>query len=54
MENEHIMVAFDKETGYIKNLVSKETGVEFASDNYVAIPTFSFLYKNIFAKLLTN
>ncbi len=39
MENEHIMVAFDKETGYIKNLVSKESGVEFASENYVAIPT---------------
>ena len=26
----------DKETGYIKNLVSKESGVEFASENYVA------------------
>jgi alpha-mannosidase len=33
------MVAFDKETGYIKNLVNKENGVEYASSNYVAIPT---------------
>jgi len=39
MENEHIMVAFDRETGYIKNLVNKENGVEYASENYVAIPT---------------
>ena len=39
MENEHIMVAFDRETGYIKNLVNKENGVEYASENFVAIPT---------------
>lgn len=39
MENEHIMVAFDRETGYIKNLVNKENGVEYAGENYVAIPT---------------
>lgn len=39
MENEHIMVVFDKETGYIKNLVNKENGVEYASENFVAIPT---------------
>ncbi|MBR2875994.1 MAG: alpha-mannosidase [Clostridia bacterium] len=39
MENEHIMVSFDTTTGYIKNLVNKENGVEFAGDNFVAIPT---------------
>jgi alpha-mannosidase len=39
MENEHIMVVFDKETGYIKNLVNKENGVEYASENFIAIPT---------------
>ena len=39
MENEHIMVSFDTETGYIKNLVNKENGVEYAGENFVAIPT---------------
>ena len=39
MENEHIMVSFDTTTGYIKNLVNKENGVEYAGDNFVAIPT---------------
>ncbi len=39
MENEYMMVAFDAETGYIKNLVSKQNNVEYAEDNFVAIPT---------------
>ena len=39
MENEYVMVAFDTETGYIKNLVYKENGAEYASENFIAIPT---------------
>ncbi len=39
MENEYVCVELDKQTGYIKSLVNKETGDEFAGDNFLAIPT---------------
>lgn len=39
MENEYIAVEFDSQTGYIKSLVNKENGTEYAGDNFLAIPT---------------
>ncbi len=39
MENEYMSVELDKETGYIKSLINKETGVEYAGENFLAIPT---------------
>lgn len=39
MENEYISVEFDSETGYIKSLVNKETGVDYAAEKFLAIPT---------------
>ena len=39
MENEFISVELDAQTGYIKSLVNKETNTEYASDNFLAIPT---------------
>ena len=39
MENEFVSVELDKETGYIKSLINKETGDEYAGDNFLAIPT---------------
>ncbi|MEE1503536.1 MAG: glycoside hydrolase family 38 C-terminal domain-containing protein [Acutalibacteraceae bacterium] len=39
MENEFISVELDSQTGYIKSLVNKETETEYASDNFLAIPT---------------
>lgn len=39
MENEYVCVELDKQTGYIKSLVNKETGDEYAGDNFLAIPT---------------
>ena len=39
MENEFLSVELDSETGYIKSLVNKETDTEYASDNFLAIPT---------------
>lgn len=39
MENEFISVELDSETGYIKSLVNKETDTEYASDNFLSIPT---------------
>ena len=39
MENEFISVELDSQTGYIKSLVNKETDTEYASDNFLAIPT---------------
>ncbi|MBO5895745.1 MAG: alpha-mannosidase [Clostridia bacterium] len=39
MENEFMSVEFDGQTGYIKSLVDKATGVNLADDNFLAIPT---------------
>lgn len=39
MENEFMSVELDSETGYIRSLVDKKSGVEYASDNFLAIPT---------------
>ncbi len=39
MENEYISVELDSQTGYIRSLVNKLTGDEYAQDNYLAIPT---------------
>jgi alpha-mannosidase len=39
MENQYMSVEFDKETGFIKSLVDKNTGVDYASENFLAIPT---------------
>ena len=39
MENEFVSVELDSETGYIKSLVNKETGVDYAEDNFLSIPT---------------
>lgn len=39
MENEFVAVELDADTGYIKSLTDKETGVEYAGDNFLAIPT---------------
>ena len=39
MENEFMSVELDSETGYIKSLVDKKSGVEYAGDNFLAIPT---------------
>ncbi len=39
MENEFMTVELDCETGYIKSLVDKKSGVEYAGDNFLAIPT---------------
>ena len=39
MENEHMTVELDSQTGYIKSLVDKKSGVEYASENFLAIPT---------------
>lgn len=39
MENEFMSVELDSQTGFIKHLFDKETGVELAGDKYLAIPT---------------
>ena len=39
MENEFMSVELDKETGFIKSLVDKKSGVEYANENFLAIPT---------------
>ncbi len=39
MENEFMTVELDSETGYIKSLVDKKSGVEYAGDKFLAIPT---------------
>ena len=39
MENEFMTVELDSETGYIKSLVDKKSGAEYAGDNFRAIPT---------------
>ena len=39
MENEFISVELDSKTGFIKHLFDKESGVEFADEKYLAIPT---------------
>lgn len=39
MENEFMAVELDSETGYIKSLVDKKSGVEYAGDKFLAIPT---------------
>ena len=39
MENEFMAVELDNETGYIKSLVDKKSGVEYAGDKFLAIPT---------------
>ncbi len=39
MENKYMSVEFDKETGFIKSLKDKNTGVDFADENFLAIPT---------------
>ncbi len=39
MENEFMSVDFDAQTGYINSLIDKETGINLAEDNYLAIPT---------------
>ncbi len=39
MENEYMAVELDRETGFIKSLVNKETGEDLAKDNFLAIPT---------------
>lgn len=39
MENEFMTVELDSQTGYIKSLVDKNTGVEYAGENFLAIPT---------------
>ena len=39
MENEFVSVELDSQTGYIKSLVNKETGVDYAEDNFLSIPT---------------
>ncbi len=39
MENEFMAVELDCETGYIKSLVDKKSGVEYAGDKFLAIPT---------------
>ncbi len=39
MENEFMYVELDSETGYIKSLVNKETGAEYAGDKFLSIPT---------------
>ena len=39
MENEYMAVEIDSETGFIKQLLDKNTGVDLAGDNFLAIPT---------------
>ncbi len=39
MENEFVSVELDSQTGYIKSLVNKETGVDYAEDKFLSIPT---------------
>ena len=39
MENEFVSVELDSHTGYIKSLINKETNTEYASENFLAIPT---------------
>ena len=39
MENEFMSVELDGETGYIRSLVDKKSGVEYAGDKFLAIPT---------------
>ena len=39
MENEFVAVEFDAQAGFIKSLVNKETGDDYAKDNFLAIPT---------------
>ena len=39
MENKYMSVEFDKETGFIKSLIDKNTGVDYAGENFLAIPT---------------
>lgn len=39
MENEYMTVELDGGTGYIKSLVDKASGVEYAGENFLAIPT---------------
>ena len=39
MENEFMSVEFDAQTGYIKSLADKSTGVDLADENFLAIPT---------------
>ena len=39
MENEFMTVELDSETGYIKSLVDKKSGAEYAGDNFLDIPT---------------
>ncbi len=39
MENEFMSVELDGETGYIRSLVDKNSGVEYAGDKFLAIPT---------------
>ncbi len=39
MENEFMAVELDAETGFIKSLVDKKSGVEYADENFLAIPT---------------
>ena len=40
MENEHLSVGFDSDTGFITSLVNKDTGYDYASDGKpVAVPT---------------
>ena len=39
MENEFMSVELDSETGYIRSLVDKKSGVEYAGSKFLAIPT---------------
>ena len=39
MENEYMAVELDSSTGFIKMLLDKNTGVDLAVDNFLAIPT---------------
>ena len=39
MENKYMSVEFDSQTGFIKSLVDKNTGVDYADENFLAIPT---------------
>lgn len=39
MENEFMTVELDSQTGYIKSIVDKNSGVEYAGENFLAIPT---------------
>lgn len=39
LENEYIKAQFDSETGYIKSLIDNKSGLQYAGDKFLAVPT---------------